>query len=280
MEAALYRAVDKNWVRQVRVILQNSPNVNVNWRNPEDSDFTALHLACHENRAAIITILLAHPNIDVNARSCANSPPLYYACREGNIEAVRLLLKKPDLDLNTRNNAGHSALWAAASFGHIAVLKWIIALRGNQLQADDLARQGAEYYQFFDAAWLLQEFGEDPIRTIRALRGERFFWNQAIAQVNALFEAHPELEVCQMLLAYCRLEIQDSIRACKAEYKSSRFHVNIFDFVDWRTDGGDPHEDRQIFTNRAAFCSYTRKKTFPLKKAKTDHLRIMLEGLF
>ena len=47
-------------VQDVKEILRNNPNLNVNWRNGDERGSTALIIACENDHDSIVSILLAH----------------------------------------------------------------------------------------------------------------------------------------------------------------------------------------------------------------------------
>ena len=54
-------------VERVKKILWSDPNLDVNWR--DKSGHTALTAACGDGHASVVSILLAHPAIDVNLKT-------------------------------------------------------------------------------------------------------------------------------------------------------------------------------------------------------------------
>ena len=70
MEKKLWSAAKGARELEVKEILRNNPTIDVNWKNDEEMGWTALHQACacglgHE---LIMSILLTHPDIDVNSK--------------------------------------------------------------------------------------------------------------------------------------------------------------------------------------------------------------------
>ena len=51
---------------RVKEILRMNPSLDVNWGNEEELGYAALHSACASGHVAIFSMLVAHPDIDVN----------------------------------------------------------------------------------------------------------------------------------------------------------------------------------------------------------------------
>ena len=103
---------------------------------------TPLNLACYRGRKEIVSVLLAHPHIDVNKRNNAGYTALNVACWRGEVEVVKVLLRDSRVDINIPDNYGCTALWKASYCEHVEVIKWMIA-SGREL---DLEMKG----QFVD----------------------------------------------------------------------------------------------------------------------------------
>jgi len=113
-------------VEEVKEILRMNPNLDVNWKNGEDG-LTVLHRACDKDHDAIVSILLAHPAIDVNAKDTRANTPFLGACFHGSTSCARLLLGDSRVLINEPNSSKHLPLYWAASEGHLAIIKWWIA---------------------------------------------------------------------------------------------------------------------------------------------------------
>ena len=68
-------AVEKGDANKLAEMIRQDPGFNVNMA-VDGSGGTLLHHACWEshNRSAVIPLLLAHPDIDVNVRSNGRTP--------------------------------------------------------------------------------------------------------------------------------------------------------------------------------------------------------------
>lgn len=175
---------------EVRKILKENPKINVNWRNMDDSESTALSVACrllHEN---IIPLLLAHPDMDLNQK-IAGETLFGWGCSQGKIACVRMLLRDGRVNLNMPDNLGFTPLWWAASNGHLEVIKWWI-VSGREM---DLGKPKDVYTDAVMAAKgkgkaeitaLLEKFKANPaqarseIRKELQITGETFFFFPAL----------------------------------------------------------------------------------------------------
>ena len=102
MEKEFWETVQDGHVEEVKRILRNTPNLDVNWTNPELHLITPIHLACNTYDDVIVSILLAHPDINVNMKDKIGRTPFRNACYNGHLSCVRLLLKDPRVKVNAR----------------------------------------------------------------------------------------------------------------------------------------------------------------------------------
>jgi len=84
MEERFFAAAESGNVEEVKQILRKHPNLNVNWGNEDDEGSTALIIACDNGHDSIVSILLAHPDIDVNLKNSFGQTPFMWACCNGN----------------------------------------------------------------------------------------------------------------------------------------------------------------------------------------------------
>jgi len=83
MEEMFSDAVKDGNVQGVKEILKNNPNLYVNWKNDNEDGSTALIIACYNDHDSIVSILLAHPDIDVNLKDDEGWAPFNSACYHG-----------------------------------------------------------------------------------------------------------------------------------------------------------------------------------------------------
>jgi len=121
-------AIGKGDARRLGELIRQDPGFNVN--KPDGNGITFLHFACMgaDSRSAVIPLLLAHPNIEVNSKSKDGETPFYYACYYGQTSSVRLLLKDSRVKVNEPTIDGSTPLKWAASNGRLDTIKWWIAL--------------------------------------------------------------------------------------------------------------------------------------------------------
>jgi len=157
-------------VDQAGKILKKNPTFNVNWRNEGEADWSPLHIACENDLDSIVSMLLAHPDIDVNQKDRFGNTPFMGAAGRGKISCVRLLLKDPRVKVNEPDYRGYTPLQHAAYNGHLDVIReWIAP--GREM---DLGKPGDEKTDAIGKAQargnvkvttLLKRFKGDPGKT-------------------------------------------------------------------------------------------------------------------
>jgi ankyrin repeat protein len=166
---------------EVKELLEENPTFNVNeGLNP--GGWSALHLACWKGHDEIVSVLLNHPQINVNQKSESGSVPLLTGCYHGNVELVKLLLKDSRVNVNLAQDDGCTSLWWAVYWKHIEVIQWMIVLRGDEL---DMKKKGRDYDKAYNAIELARKRNQTEIFVLL----ERFVTNPA--QIK--YETHLEL---------------------------------------------------------------------------------------
>jgi len=130
MELQLWKSCQTGSVVTARQLLRTHPGINVNWQNFADEDLSSsfpLLVACQEDHPGIVSLLLAHPAIEVNKQDGYNFTPFVMACLSGSTSCVKLLLQDSRVNLNLPGVDGFTALWQAAANAHVDVVKWWIA---------------------------------------------------------------------------------------------------------------------------------------------------------
>ena len=125
MEEIFYFAARDGKVEEVKSILRNNPSLNANWKNEGDNARTALVAACEKGHDSVVSILLAHPDVDPNLKNTVGSTPFLIACFFGNTSCVRLLQDQRVM-VNEPRNSGETPLRRAAYYGQHDVIKWWI----------------------------------------------------------------------------------------------------------------------------------------------------------
>ena len=110
MEKTFYIAASGGKVEDVKSILRKNPSLDANWKNEEDSVRTALHAACFNVHDSVVSILLAHPDIDPNLKDNDGATPFLTACWRGRTSCERLLLQDHRVMVNEPNNYGETPL--------------------------------------------------------------------------------------------------------------------------------------------------------------------------
>ena len=110
-------AVESGDAKKVAELMRQDPGYDVNIGRDENGN-TLLHYACWEDsRSAVIPLLLARPDIDVNLKNKFGSTPFYCACLYGSTSCVREMLKDSRVKVNEPNRAGYTSAWIAARYG-------------------------------------------------------------------------------------------------------------------------------------------------------------------
>ena len=119
-------AVESGDAKKVAELIRQDPGFKVNMA-VDGSGVTLLHYAClGDSRSAVIPLLLAHPDIDVNVKTIYGETPFYHACY-GRPSCVREMLKDSRVKVNEPHSVGETPLVNAACIGSLDVIKWWIA---------------------------------------------------------------------------------------------------------------------------------------------------------
>jgi len=166
-------------VAAVKKILRGNPSLSINWRRSGDG-WSALHLASATGNQDLVTIVLAHPVINVNVETTQGDTPFMLACLNGHTATARLLLKdsrfvKP----NQPGSGGFSPLRNVAYGGHLDIIIWWI-VSGREM---DVGQRGNEKTDAIEAA--RSQGKSDVVSTL-----ERFVANppQARDQLKRMLE--------------------------------------------------------------------------------------------
>ena len=189
--SSLYFASKEGKVDKVMAILRKNPNFEVNWRNDKEGSYTALGRACQKGHSVIVSILLAHPDIDVNLKDQDGWSPFMSACLNGHTSCVRLLLKDQRARVNEPNKYRTGPLYYAAQSELYPVMKWWMA-SGREIdlgtpgdsRTDAIGR--AKVLKKTEVVTLLERFKENPAETRQAVRVEIGWYDDAAAEFFAL----------------------------------------------------------------------------------------------
>jgi len=163
MEQKFYSAVGGGKVEEVKEILRSNPNLKVNWKNDKASDRTALIIACENGHDSVVSILLTHPDIDVNVKNGSGYTPFNTARNNSKISCVELLLHDSRVNPNEPNNSGETPLRNGAAAGQLAFIKlWIAS--GREM---DLGKPGdAKTVAWTDAIGKAKQLGKTEVASL------------------------------------------------------------------------------------------------------------------
>jgi len=187
-------AVESGDAKELSELMRQDPGFKVNLDQDGDRN-TLLHYACiRDSSSAVIPILLAHPDIDVNVKNVHGQTPFYWACA-GYVSCVREMLKDSRVQVNEpANNNGWTPLWGAARNGYLDIIKWWIA-SGREM---DLGKPGdvektdaigvAKRQGKTEVVTLLERFKSDAAKTRSEVRKELGITGQYIIHFSPLIK--------------------------------------------------------------------------------------------
>ena len=165
----------------VRELLASNPDFDVNSLLFHKCS-TLLCRACSNGFSELVSVLLGVQGIDVNRPNRSGWTPLSTACWRERTECVKLLLRDPRVEVNPPARSWHPAIFEAAFSGNVNVIKWMIALRGEELSAECKGRctdgyectaiEVARHFQNTEIVSLLEGFLENRENTIQQVRAE------------------------------------------------------------------------------------------------------------
>lgn len=91
----------------------------------DSSGFTPLHIAVRLGHEEIVTYLLKHTNIDVNARTINGNTPFLYACAKPSLTIVRSLLEAGS-NFFIQNKNGDTCILCASLGGNDDVFEFVV----------------------------------------------------------------------------------------------------------------------------------------------------------
>jgi len=201
MEEKFFEAVYEDNEEEVKEIIRMNPDLDVNWRNKAKFGWAALYAACEMGHDSIVSILLAHPDIGVNAKDFGSSTPFSAACRTGQTTCARLMLKDSRVLVNERSNPGYTPFWWAAHRRDFEFIKWWIG-SGREMDlgtpGDDrtdaiLAVRCSVVWDLeehrrmkLEIVTLLEMFKRDEVETRHLLRLELGWYDRVAAEMFAL----------------------------------------------------------------------------------------------
>jgi ankyrin repeat protein len=181
-------------VNEVKKYLEDNPTFNVN-EDLYGSGWTALHIACRFGHHEIVSVLLVHPQININQKNNGGSTPLHRGCLWGKVEVVKVLLRDSRVDINVVDGDGCTPLWWASYHGRVEIIKCVIALRGDELDlekkrewigGEHTAIEIAREENKTEVASLLERFVKDQAQTRHEIRVELGLVDKDAAELFAM----------------------------------------------------------------------------------------------
>jgi len=184
MKHQFYDAVNNGDEKELAELIRRDHGFNVNM--PNRDGVTLLHLACRIGADSVISLLIAHPNIDVNAKTDYGFTPFHLACYNGRTSCVCKMLKDSKVKVNEPNCYGYTPLSNAVYWSHFNVVKWMIASgREMHLGKPDIigvAKTKGET----KSETLMKRFKKNPVETRHQMRLEIGWYDEAAAEMFAL----------------------------------------------------------------------------------------------
>ena len=130
-------AVEKGDAQELAELMRQDPGLDVNERQ-DGYGSTLLHVACYEShRSVVIPLLLAHPDIDVNAKDQnAAWTPFFYPCYSGRTSCVREMLKDFRVKVNEREDDEYTPLSRAAFLATLTSSSGGLRLEGRWISGN------------------------------------------------------------------------------------------------------------------------------------------------
>ena len=98
---------------------------NVNWKNVEESNRTALHAAVQAGENKIMMDLISH-NADIHVQDNNGTTPLHLAASEGHIECLEALLKIKGINVFQTDGHQRSAIYCSIFTGRLECSKILL----------------------------------------------------------------------------------------------------------------------------------------------------------
>jgi len=128
----LWKKCEAGKLEEAREAVQAGADPNTRLFN-----YTCLMTAAEENHDEVVALLLAHPNIQVNAKNQWNSTALHLACANDSLASLSKLLAAPGLQLNERDVSGWTPIMVAIRWGKTEAVLQMAAVRGVDLDVKD-----------------------------------------------------------------------------------------------------------------------------------------------
>ncbi|OEY86896.1 hypothetical protein BIY23_00070 [Wolbachia pipientis] len=103
----LHSAVKKNNSERISELIKNGCDINV--KDPDSSDNTALHIASATGNLPIVKLLIKEGKADINVQNNYKDTPLILAIQNKHFDVAQHLVKK-DADINAANQYGNTPI--------------------------------------------------------------------------------------------------------------------------------------------------------------------------
>jgi hypothetical protein len=124
----------------VKILLARD-NVDVNSTDMDGR--TSLSFAAAKGDEAVVRLLLTQHHVDVNPEDAKGRTPLSLAAAAGSEEVVRLLLKRDDINVNLKDTKGRTPLSWAAEAGSEEVVRLLLGRCDIDVNSTDAGGQTA-----------------------------------------------------------------------------------------------------------------------------------------
>ncbi|KAK4693212.1 hypothetical protein P7C71_g4145, partial [Lecanoromycetidae sp. Uapishka_2] len=126
LETPLFQAIQRDRLPEAKLLLDAKADPNV----PNSQEHTPLYWTAENGKEVPMELLLAQPNILVDAPDKLAQTPLSRAATKGHVKCVRLLLAK-DAKVESADKEEKTPLHLAAASGHKVVAKILLKSKAN-----------------------------------------------------------------------------------------------------------------------------------------------------
>jgi hypothetical protein len=134
VERQFWDAAWGNRASEVKLLLVSNPKLDVNWKDKHGWD--VFHTACINGYHEVVQVLLADSRLRINGVNFNGDTGFLLASFNRKIEVVKFLLKDSRVDVNYPDILGCTPTWWAVKRSGGSMLKWMVALRGDELDVE------------------------------------------------------------------------------------------------------------------------------------------------
>jgi hypothetical protein len=106
---------------------------------------TPLHMAVQRQQWDIVRLFLTRDDIDVNLRDWNGDTPLQTAVKTRGVEGVRRLLKRYDIDVDSKDRDGNTPLQVAVEHRDSSVVRELLASKGIDVNLKGLSGEALQW---------------------------------------------------------------------------------------------------------------------------------------